>query len=71
MLMYFLWLSDTSDVPAAPATAGYEEELPPPGPTNICLGCSYSRLRFFVVVAYGFGPGRNMINNTICQVAYG
>lgn len=25
----------------------------------------------FFVVAYGFGPGRNMINNTICQVAYG
>lgn len=47
MLMYFLWLSDTNDVPAAPATAGCEEELPPPGPTNICLGCSYSRLRFF------------------------
>lgn len=70
MLMYFLWLSDTNDVPAAPAAAGCGKELPPPGPTNIFLGSSYSRLLVFVV-AYGFGPGRNMINNTICQVAYG
>lgn len=57
MLMYFLWLSDTNDVPAAPATAGCEEELPPPGPTNIYLGCSYSRLRFSLLWLMVSVPG--------------